>query len=375
MTVTLGRPLTTEPPTPSTPDALDALDVVRRARRAPVRHHRRLLAGLLVALVGAFAARVLLGDYTVTVPDLVRILGGEQIPGATYIVMESKLPRAVLAVLVGVAFGVGGAIFQTTLRNPLASPDIVGVSLGASAAAITVIALAGWTGWAVSAAAIVGALAVALAVRAVAGDHGGFRLVLAGIGLAAAMQSVIQYVFTRVDEYDVQLVLRWLTGSVNGVAWQAIGLLALALAVLLPATAWVARSLRATELGAPAGLEPDPARDLLGRPAVLEDLALDQRAQRRVVEQPLAAAAQPPLLVAPLGGRGAVERPVGPRPARVAPQLPRHGRLVAPDLAGDPADPGALPAKAHDVLALLDGKMRVPAHGGHLRCCLSQAPS
>ena len=83
----------------------------------------------------------------------------------------------------------------------------------------------------------------------VAGDHGGFRLVLAGIGLAAAMQSVIQYVFTRVDEYDVQLVLRWLTGSVNGVAWQAIGLLALALAVLLPATAWVARSLRATELG------------------------------------------------------------------------------------------------------------------------------
>lgn len=246
MTVTLGRPLATEPPTPSSPDALD---VVRRARRAPVRHHRRLLAGLLVALVGAFAARVLLGDYTVTVPDFVRILGGEQLPGATYIVMESKLPRAVLAVLVGVAFGVGGAIFQTTLRNPLASPDIVGVSLGASAAAITVIALAGWTGWPVSAAAIVGALAVALAVRAVAGDHGGFRLVLAGIGLAAAMQSVIQYVFTRVDEYDVQLVLRWLTGSVNGVAWQAIGLLSLALAVLLPATAWVARSLRATELG------------------------------------------------------------------------------------------------------------------------------
>src|SRR5690606_10421468 len=61
--------------------------------------------------------------------------------------------------------------------------------------------------------------------------------------------SVIQYVFTRVDEYDVQLVLRWLTGSVNGVAWSTIGLLAVVLAVLLPATAWVARSLPATELG------------------------------------------------------------------------------------------------------------------------------
>ena len=151
MTVTLDRPLTTEPPTPSTPDALD---VVRRARRAPVRRHRRLARGPRRSpLVGAFAARVLLGDYTVTVPDFVRILGGEQIPGATFILMESKLPRAVLAVLVGVAFGVGGAIFQTTLRNPLASPDIVGVSLGASAAAVSAIALAGWTGWPVSAAA------------------------------------------------------------------------------------------------------------------------------------------------------------------------------------------------------------------------------
>ena len=215
----------------------------------PVRHRRRVLAGLTVALAGAFAVRVLLGDYTVTVPDLLRIVGGAQIPGATYIVMESKLPRAVLAVLVGLAFGVGGAIFQTTLRNPLASPDVVGVSLGASAAAVSAIALAGWTGWPVTLAAVAGAVGVALTVRAVAGDHGGFRLVLAGIGLAAAMQSVIQYVFTRVDEYDVQLVLRWLTGSVSGVDWSAIGLLAMALAVLLPATAWAARSLEATELG------------------------------------------------------------------------------------------------------------------------------
>lgn len=134
MTVTLARPVTAARPT------ADAADAVRRARRAPRRHHRRLVAGLVLVLVGAFAARVLLGDYTVTIPDFLGILGGEQIPGATYIVMESKLPRAVLAVLVGIAFGVGGAIFQTTLRNPLASPDIVGVSLGASAAAVSVIA-------------------------------------------------------------------------------------------------------------------------------------------------------------------------------------------------------------------------------------------
>ena len=233
------------------PAHVDA-DVVRRARQAPAIRGRLLLLGLSAVLGVAFAVRVLLGDYTVTIPDFLHILGGEQIPGATYIVMESKLPRAVLAVLVGLAFGVSGAIFQTALRNPLASPDIVGVSLGASAAAVSAIALAGWEGWSVSGAAVLGALTVALVVRAVAGDHGGFRLVLAGIGMAAAMQSVIQYVFTRVDEYDVQLVLRWLTGSVNGVAWSTIATLAVSLAVLLPLTLWAARSLSVLELGGDA---------------------------------------------------------------------------------------------------------------------------
>jgi iron complex transport system permease protein len=234
----------------ATPDTrAEALAVVRSARRAPRRRSRLVVAGLAAALLAAFAARVLLGDYTITVPDAVRIVAGADIPGATYILMESKLPRAVLGLLAGVAFGVAGALFQTTLRNPLASPDVIGVSLGASAAAVVAIALLGRQGLSVSGAAVVGAVAVALAVRLVAGPHGGHRLVLAGIGLAAAMQSVIQYVFTRVDEYDAQLVLRWLTGSVNGVAWPTIRLLAGVLAVLLPLTWWLCRSLRASELG------------------------------------------------------------------------------------------------------------------------------
>lgn len=238
------------------------VDAVRRALRAPIRRRRQVVAALALVGLGAFAARVLLGDYTVTIPDFFRILGGEQIPGATYILMESKLPRAVLGVLVGIAFGVGGAIFQTTLRNPLASPDIVGVSMGASAAAISAIVLLGWRGWSVSATAILGALAVAALIRWVAGEHAGFRLVLAGIGMAAAMHSVIHYVFTRADEWDVQLVLRWLTGSVNGVTWPTIGILAGILAVLLPLVALAARSLPITQLGddTAAGLGVGPRR-------------------------------------------------------------------------------------------------------------------
>lgn len=127
------------------PGARAEVDVaaVRRVRARTRAWHRRVIGGLSILLFAVFAARVLLGDYTVTIPDFFRILTGTDIPGASYIVMEAKLPRAVLGVLVGVAFGVSGAIFQTALRNPLASPDIIGISLGASAAAVVAIVLSG----------------------------------------------------------------------------------------------------------------------------------------------------------------------------------------------------------------------------------------
>ena len=221
-----------------------------------------------MALLLAFGARVLLGDYTVTVPDFFRILTGTDIPGASYIVMESKLPRALMGVLVGAAFGMAGAIFQTTLRNPLASPDIIGISFGASAAAVVAIVLLGLQGGAVSAAAVVGAVGVAVVVRWTAGDSAGQRLVLVGIGVAAALQAVIQYVFTRVDEYEAQRVLRWLTGSVSSADWPTLRRAgAGARWCWCPSTALLARSLRVTELG-------EDTAAALGVPARRSDLLL-----------------------------------------------------------------------------------------------------
>jgi iron complex transport system permease protein len=244
-----------------------AVQRIRAARRRPARHVRLVVAGLSLVLLGAFSARVLLGDFTFTIPDFFRILLGEEIPGASFILMESKLPRAVLGVLVGVAFGVGGAIFQTTLRNPLASPDLIGVSLGASAAGVFAIVSLDQSGPWVSVAAVAGAVGVATLVRAVAGPSAGYRLVLVGVGVAAALSSVIQYLFTRADVYDAQLALRWLTGSVSGADWPTIRLLALFLLALLPLMVWLARSLRITELG-------DDVASGLGVPARRTDALL-----------------------------------------------------------------------------------------------------
>ncbi|HET6562127.1 MAG TPA: iron chelate uptake ABC transporter family permease subunit [Marmoricola sp.] len=213
------------------------------------------MSGLAVLLVGVLAVRVLLGDFTVTVPDFFRILGGETIPGASYIVLEVKLPRAVLGALVGAAFGLSGAIFQAALRNPLASPDIIGLNLGASAAAVLAIVAWGMTGPWLSAVAVAGGVVVALAVRWSAGSHAlgatgaGYRLVLIGIGAAAALQSVIQYLFTRATVHDAQTVLQWLTGSVNGADWGSVRVLAALLLVLLPLVLRLGRSLAVVELG------------------------------------------------------------------------------------------------------------------------------
>ncbi|MGO4122462.1 FecCD family ABC transporter permease [Arthrobacter sp. YAF16] len=220
---------------------------------------------LALAVAGIFAAAVLLGSYTVTVPDFFRILaahltGGAKIPGASFIVMEHKLPRAVVGGLVGAAFGLSGALFQTMLRNPLASPDVIGISYGASAAAVTAIVLFSASGAMVSGAALAGALAVAGIIYAIArrgalgaaagrGDAAGNRLILAGVGIAAALQAVVSFLMTRADIRTAADALVWLNGSLNAASWGRAGVLGVALLVLVPAAAVLARPLRILELG------------------------------------------------------------------------------------------------------------------------------
>lgn len=249
------------------PQADSSADVrlVARARRRPL-HRTRLVIGVLLLLALAVVlARVLLGEYTVTITDFVRILRGESIeaaPGASFIVMEAKLPRAVLGALAGAAFGAAGAMFQTTLRNPLASPDIIGISLGASAAAVVVITFYDGQGFVVPLAALAGALAVSLAMYLVARgtSFAGQRMVLMGIGIAALLGSVIQFVMTRTSIQDAQAALVWLTGSLNRASWPLIAVLAVGIALLLPALAANVRRMRVAELG-------DDLSATLGSPA------------------------------------------------------------------------------------------------------------
>mgnify|MGYP000622039602 CR=1 FL=1 len=220
----------------------------------PARTTRRSAAPRLIPLALAllvlvlFFVRVLLGDYTVTFPDLVRILGGEQIPGASYIVREAKLPRALAAVLVGGGLGLAGALMQDLLRNPLASPDVLGISIGASAGAVVGSIVLGLGGYAVSLAALGGALGVALLVVLLARGST-TRMVLVGVACASVLSAVIQWLLTRSDLNRAQAALAWLIGSLGDVTMRQVAMLAVALAILTPLAAMIVPDLRAMRLG------------------------------------------------------------------------------------------------------------------------------
>ncbi|MEU2675706.1 iron chelate uptake ABC transporter family permease subunit [Streptomyces sp. NPDC007107] len=228
--------------------------VLHEVTRGRVRNasRRRLVAlALAVLVVAAFAVTLMAGQTFYPPRDVVRVILGEQVPGASFTVGRLRLPRAVLAVTAGFSFGMAGVTFQTMLRNPLASPDVIGISSGANAAAAIAIVTLSLGETQVSVLAIVAALVVALLVYTLAFRDGvvGTRLILIGIGISAMLDSITSYVLSRAAEWDLQEATRWLTGSLNGVSWDQTVPAVIALAVLVPVLLSQGRNLSALRLG------------------------------------------------------------------------------------------------------------------------------
>lgn len=188
-------------------------------RRAHAKRRGRILAVLAACLLAGVVLTLMLGQSFTPLTTVLRILGGAEVPGASFTVRELRLPRAVVAVLAGACFGLGGVAFQTLLRNPLASPDIIGISTGASTGAVFAIVVLSLSGTAVSIIAIAAGLGVALLIYGLSWQQGvtGARLILIGIGLAAMLQSVTAYLLMRAPSWSLQEALRWMAGSLNGV--------------------------------------------------------------------------------------------------------------------------------------------------------------
>ncbi|MFI6957378.1 FecCD family ABC transporter permease [Nocardia sp. NPDC050408] len=237
-------------------------------RVGPVSIVLRPTMALIVLVLAAtvltlFCLDITFGDTHIPIGRVLDVLSGGGTRSQRFIVLESRLPRALTAAVVGAALGIAGAITQSILHNPLAAPDMLGITTGSSLGAVAVLVGTGGatTGLAASVgaplAALTGGLLTAVVIyllawgRSVTGDRGvtPMRLVLIGIGVNALLLSGISFLLTRASLQDAARAQLWLNGSLNSADRTELVPAAVALAVVLVTAVASARTLAALRLG------------------------------------------------------------------------------------------------------------------------------
>ena len=225
-----------------------AAEIVWRLGRFSRRLAPATLGRLAVAALVALAALLLclcLGKVWLTPTQVFAALVERQGGGLGFIVTQLRLPRALLAALVGSALAVSGLLLQGQVRNPLASPDLLGITSGASAGAVFYLAvLAGSLGpHGLPLAAMLGAGLAALLVYGLAWNHGAspLRLVLVGVGVSAMLAAATTFLLVFSPLTTTLSAYVWLTGSVYGASWPEVRALGLWWLVLLLPLAALAR--------------------------------------------------------------------------------------------------------------------------------------
>jgi iron complex transport system permease protein len=233
------------------------MDKIITLRRGPFSRQINLttLRRVLLAL-GALLLVMMLslsqGKVTLSPVGVLRLLFSDDAGGLAFIVQQLRLPRIVLAGLVGAALAVSGLILQSIIRNPLASPDLLGITSGAGTAAVLYLAFFSLT---------LGDSLLPLAVMAGAGLATGsvwllawqqgaspLRLVLIGVGVSALLGAVTTLVLVFSPLTTTLSAYVWLTGSVYGATWSQAVSLASWLLAILPALIWLARQVMVQQL-------------------------------------------------------------------------------------------------------------------------------
>lgn len=209
---------------------------------------RALVAGTLLVAAGLVAAvaGLLIGDYPMTPwQSVMALFGGGTDPLGQYFVQQQRAPRVVAALLVGVALGTSGGIFQSLSANPLGSPDVIGFTIGSATGALLQIVVWGGGPGAIALGAVLGGFGTAVVVYLLAWRNGlaGFRLVLVGIGVAAMLQGVNSLLIVKASLAAAQTAGQWLAGSFNATTWSETLIVLIAVAVLVPAALVLARPL------------------------------------------------------------------------------------------------------------------------------------
>ncbi|KIL36112.1 iron ABC transporter permease [Cohnella kolymensis] len=214
----------------------------------------RISTLLFVLCAGLIVISTALGSRYIAPVSVVKALVGMADPADQLIVEKLRLPRIIIGLLVGASLAVSGAILQGIIRNPLASPDVAGITEGASFGAVLFIFVFMDTvsiHW-MPIAAILGAFAVTALLYLLAWKKGvsPLRLVLIGIGISAAVKSISYMLIISGPLQLAERSLTFMTGSIYGASWDKDVITLLPwVAVLLP-IAWLqARKVNIQMLG------------------------------------------------------------------------------------------------------------------------------
>ena len=214
---------------------------------------RLILSCLLLTLSALFVTLWSLrsGAVTLEFGQVIAALTGDAAKNITLVVTEWRLPRVLMALLVGAALGVSGAIFQSLMRNPLGSPDVMGFNTGAWSGVLVAMVLFGQHLTAIALAAMAGGIVTSFVVWALAWRNGidTFRLIIIGIGIRAMLMAFNTWLLLRASLETAVSAGLWYSGSLNGLTWAKTWPSAPLLLVMLVCAALLVRRLRLLEMG------------------------------------------------------------------------------------------------------------------------------
>ncbi|MCW2841223.1 MAG: iron transporter permease [Aeromicrobium sp.] len=228
------------------------IPLVRSGRQHRRRRAAAVTAALAVVALCLVVVTMMVGSYYVSPVDVISsVLGIGSDPTNDFIVRDLRLPTASAGLGVGIALGMSGFVFQKLLGNPLASPDFVGVSSGASLFAVTSIVILDASSTRISGSALIGAVLTSFLIYLLAwrGGISGYRFVLIGIAVSQFMVSIIGYIVSRAQIYEAREAMAWLVGTVGQAGAGELRTLLVALLVLVPLALALERPLRTLELG------------------------------------------------------------------------------------------------------------------------------
>lgn len=206
---------------------------------------------LLIITTTLCFSMLMLGKEKYSIETVIRVLVGQQIDGANFAISIIRLPRMLAGLLVGISLAIAGNTFQTILRNPLASPDVIGISTSSSAAAVFCILVLNYSSFITSIISTIFGIFVAMLIYILSKGNvfSNNRLILIGIGVQTMLNAFISYIMVNANEYDVSEALRWLSGSLNGIQMKNIASLFIITIIFTCIILFLEKHLKIIELG------------------------------------------------------------------------------------------------------------------------------